>query len=82
MTGPGRRKDLKSSGAGKPMRSRGFLSHSSVRSQSIGETGDGSSPGPVNRKSQGMKQAVPQTDAKPRELTPKPTTKPYRLGDT
>ncbi len=82
MTGPGRRKDLKSGGAGKPMRSRGFLSHSSGRSQSVGETGDGNSPDPVSRKSQGMKQAMPQTDAKPRELTPKTATKPYRLGDT
>lgn len=82
MTGLGRRKDMKSSGAGKPMRSRGFLSHSGGRPAPVGETGEGTKEGPVSRKSQGMKQAVPQTDGKPLELTPKTHPKPYRLEDT
>ncbi|WP_306144359.1 hypothetical protein [Roseibium sp. MMSF_3412] len=82
MTGPEERKDLKSIRAGKPMRSRGFLSHSGGQSGPDGETAGGSTASPASRKSQGMKQAVPQTDAKPRELTPKTTTKPYRLEDT
>lgn len=82
MTGPGRRKDLKSSGAGKPMRSRGFLSHSGGRPASVDETGNATTDGPLNRKSQGMKQAVPQTDGSPVELTPKTPPKPYRLEDT
>nr|WP_319385697.1 hypothetical protein [uncultured Roseibium sp.] len=82
MTGPGRRKDLKSSGAGKPMRSRGFLSHSGGRPAPAGETGDGTTEDPVSRQSQGMKQAVPQTDGSPVELTPKTRPKPYRLEDT
>lgn len=82
MTGPGKRKDLKSVRAGKPMRSRGFLSHSGGQSGPDGETADGGTASPASRKSRGMKQAVPQTNAKPRELTPKTATKSYRLEDT
>jgi len=63
------------------MRSRGFLSHSGGQSRPAGEPGDGGAAGAASRKSQGMKQAVPQTDTKPRELTPKTATKPYRLED-
>ncbi|WP_420335522.1 hypothetical protein [Roseibium sp.] len=82
MTGPGKRKDLKSIRVGKPMRSRGFLSHSGSQSGPDGETAGGSTASPVSRKSRGMKQAVPQADAKPRALMPKAATKPYRLEDT
>ena len=77
MTGPSKRKDLKSIGAGKPLRSRGFLSHSGGPSRSASGTGDSD----VSPKSRGMKQALPQTDGKPQALTPRTTTKPYRLED-
>lgn len=82
MTGPEKRKGLKSGGAGKPLRSRGFLSHPGGRPVPNDETGEGTAPDPVSRKSHGMKQAVPQTDAKPHRLTPQVATKPYRLEDT
>lgn len=78
MSGPGKRKDLKSSGAGKPLRSRGFLSHSGEPSRSASGAGDIE----VKPKSRGMKQALPRADGKPRALTAKTATKPYRLEDT
>ncbi len=82
MTGTGKRKELKSSGAGKPLRSRGFLSRPGGQSRLVSESSDDSMAGIVNRKSRGMKQAKPQTDRKPQALTPKTATKPYRLEDT
>jgi hypothetical protein len=72
-------KGLKSLGAGKPMRSRGFLSHpggsprqgaDDVDAQAVHET-----------KSRGTRQITASVDGKPSSLSAKPAIKPYRLED-
>ncbi len=70
---------LKSAGAGKPLRSRGFLSHPGGHTQSGSK--DAPAPGQETRKSRGTRQAAASSDGKPKALSPKVSPKPYRLEE-
>ncbi|WP_299475600.1 hypothetical protein [uncultured Roseibium sp.] len=72
-------KKLRSRGAGKPLRSRGFLSHSGAQSTGA-DIGEGSKDEPAQR-SRGMRQASVHANGKPKDLSPKATVKPYRLEE-
>ncbi|MET1413513.1 hypothetical protein ABVF61_14655 [Roseibium sp. HPY-6] len=73
------RKKLRSHGAGKPLRSRGFLSHPGAPVSDADSEGV-SKDGPA-QKSRGMRQISLQSDGKPKDLSSKATVKPYRLEE-
>lgn len=81
MTVTGKKKGLKSLGAGKPMRSRGFLSQPGGRA-APGTAQDKAARDPENQKSRGARQVSISADGKPQTLSPRPSIKPYRLEDT
>lgn len=79
MAETGNKTRLKSAGAGKFLRSRGFLSHPGGQTQS--EATDGPKNPRKNQKSRGTRQGAVSADGKPKALSPKVSPKPYRLED-
>lgn len=78
MSDDSNRKGLKSTGAAKPLRSRGFLSQPGggvTRPDAGSETGD-----PIaHHRSRGSRQVFASSDKTPGALDLKPAIKPYRL---
>lgn len=76
-----RKKGLKSVESGKPMRSRGFLSHPGGQTQSASEKDTASDSGTKHHKSRGARQISASPDGNPQDLSVKPNIKPYTLED-
>lgn len=80
MTGSDKQKGRKSAAAGKPLRSRGFLSHpGGIPTAENGAT-DPQDIGKPNR-SRGQRQPVVRQDRKPENLATRTSIRPYKLED-
>ncbi len=81
-SGAPRDQGLKSKAAGKPLRSRGFLSQpggqAGPASGAAGDTDDGTR----HHRSRGARQVTVSSDRKPQDLSPAPVIGTYRLEDT
>jgi len=81
MTGEQPKKGLRSVAGKRPLKSRGFLSHSGVQVPGTADQDTDAGPSQSHHRSRGNRKVIISSDAKPQDLSPKPRTKPYKLED-
>ena len=81
MAGSEPKTGLRSVAGKRPLKSRGYLSHSGSQLPATADQDQDAGQSKKHHRSRGNRQAVVSADAKPQDLSRKPPIKPYRLED-
>jgi hypothetical protein len=81
MAGPDTKKNMKSLGGNKPLRSRGFLSQPGGQAQTASGAEGDASDAKAHHRSRGARQVSVSKDSQPESLDSRPFIKPYTLED-